>query len=482
MSYEGAKCMLSRTVDLHYTSDFLSFGQFMLRDRAVRLPLLQRLVIRCRYIPGEASIGLLLTVLPLAFNLYHLEVIPLENASPSVIREMSSAIVSLTSLRHLELGATERNLANIYHVLSNIRSPLLSVVVLLPLLGETPRRGVMYSRRRDPIFLLSHMKATLEQIEVGGLATFGSYTCQYLRVKKFTHPTYEQSTTIMKPIISSFPNLHTLQIGIRATHARPSLSPNEDIRELRHASKNTIQQCHDLNKRDQIMHGRWSKLDSFTGTIIDAYATGLSCHVATAHLYSTGGKREAELMMLSTILTDWQPTFLRLALKVHDPAGHIRIFSSSVSWPKSLATLELRVSIVKEEFYFDEYFNCIGRVLATTSISALRLEVRCANTSWNKDETQRGPGAWRANCQDPDWDGPDAICWTADALLQEDLPQRVRACMRSIPTLRQVTLLWARCWSTVPDRVIGIDLDNVPYSWDRPGEPSDMWERWGSYR
>ncbi len=71
----------------------------------------------------------------------------------------------------------------------------------------------------------------------------------------------------------------------------------------------------------------------------------------------------------------------------------------------------------------------------------------------------------------------DTTCYTRKALLQQDLHQRLRDMLSASPTLRQVTLMWARCYTKKPCRVIGIDLDNVPHSVDRPGEWSDRWEK-----
>ena len=68
-------------------------------------------------------------------------------------------------------------------------------------------------------------------------------------------------------------------------------------------------------------------------------------------------------------------------------------------------------------------------------------------------------------------------CYTETALRQEDLRERVRDCMRAIPTLRRMALLWTRCQASHPTHVIAIDLDNPSYTCDRPGRESD-----GTYR
>ncbi len=74
-------------------------------------------------------------------------------------------------------------------------------------------------------------------------------------------------------------------------------------------------------------------------------------------------------------------------------------------------------------------------------------------------------------------DDRNRTCYTQITLLQQDLRQRVQELLSATPTLRQVTLMWVRCYTEVPVRIVGIDLDNVPHSVDRPGEWSDRWEK-----
>lgn len=78
-------------------------------------------------------------------------------------------------------------------------------------------------------------------------------------------------------------------------------------------------------------------------------------------------------------------------------------------------------------------------------------------------------------CRDPLLEYTDAVCYTQNALMQEDLLQRVGDIRSAAPTLRRVTLIWARCYTEIPVRIVGIDLDNIPHSIDRPGGESDAW-------
>ncbi|TFK85983.1 hypothetical protein K466DRAFT_600694 [Polyporus arcularius HHB13444] len=181
--------------------------------------------------------------------------------------------------------------------------------------------------------------------------------------------------------------------------------------------------------------------------------------------------------MLSVILSDAKPVFLRLATRVFNARGYIPVFKSTTSWSMSLETLELRINISKEQFDFQECFRHITHVLSTLSVRSLRLELRCSNIEHLDEHTDDEVDNSGQKCDPYLEDGYRWYCYTENALLREDLLQRVRDCMQSGPTLRRMTLIWARCEAPRPTRVIGVDLDNPPYSWDRPGNDSD-----GEYR
>lgn len=195
--------------------------------------------------------------------------------------------------------------------------------------------------------------------------------------------------------------------------------------------------------------------------------------------------------MLSAILSDTKPSFLRLSVRVFHARGYIPIFRST-AWIAGLETLELRINISKEEFDYEECFVSVAStrsigvedadldkkhaavLLPQLSLASLRLELVCANTEI------LGEGGF----DEVDFSGQRCepyskkrnrrrYCYTENALRREDLLQHVRDCMRSSPTLRRMTLLWASCDATLPNRVIGIDLDHPPYFWDRPGDKSD---------
>ena len=69
------------------------------------------------------------------------------------------------------------------------------------------------------------------------------------------------------------------------------------------------------------------------------------------------------------------------------------------------------------------------------------------------------------------------MCYTHRAILQDNFQKCVRDIVSACPTLRKTTLMWARCYAEVPTWVVGVDVDNIPHSTDRPGNELDQWEK-----
>ncbi len=118
-------------------------------------------------------------------------------------------------------------------------------------------------------------------------------------------------------------------------------------------------------------------------------------------------------------------------------------------------------------------------MLRPISVTSFRLEFRCANIDVQDGETLLDLSEMD-NLRDvrcgTAWYGVK-FCHTQNVISQQNLYERVREIMAAIPTLRKVILLWARCYATLPNWVVGIDLDNVPHSVDRPGDWSDKWDK-----
>ena len=333
-----------------------SFCLFMLSYRTIRPPLLRHMLVDASKLT-EDTIELFSEVLHCAINLTDLIIHALDHPGPSSSFQatLCSLFASLVSVRRLTLSSIQ-SLRTVESLLGDLRAPLSSIFLRLPLQGELNTTSpIMYTRRRDPIFLLSGFRSTLEVVRIQGPTTFGFYTCLYPLVKELRIPNYVFCMPIIKPIMTPFPQLQMLYIGpaddsyIRDPHEAELL--NEVF-----LGKRSIKQCHDINKQDQLMHGTWPMLKLFKATIIAAYALGVTSPVERMQLLSTGGKREHELIMLLAILSDTKPRSLRLALRAFNARGVIPFFPSSKTWSTRLESLELRMNIAQEIFNYEEFF------------------------------------------------------------------------------------------------------------------------------
>ncbi len=378
MRLEGTKYLLSSTVPkLQLIEDICSFCHFMLAEPA-RLPLLKSLVLSCDSIEADDHVRLVCEMLRGLSNLHKLDIAFDTASSPSARSAIAAAIASLTSLRVLKLNEFGR-LTTGYgpdyparagalssdHVfetaLRDARAPLLSLSIGLPSAVDELAAGVRYSRRRDPIFLCSHLRHTLEHLEVLGgfsLIVRPGRTYEYPHLKKLTLPIYSICIPYMRPFVIAAPHLRELQIGgTDNSHTRHR--HNEDILRGKIINRTqTPQEWRTTNEHDREVSNRsWPMLDSFKGAIIGAYSTGLTCPVARVHLLSTGGRRRTELAMLSIVLSDWRPSFLRLATKTYRARGYIPLLpSTSSGWAEALETLELRLNVVEDRFNLEECF------------------------------------------------------------------------------------------------------------------------------
>ena len=111
------------------------------------------------------------------------------------------------------------------------------------------------------------------------------------------------------------------------------------------------------------------------------------------------------------------------------------------------------------------------------TINSFRLEIRCVNTGEQTYRSEPYSTFDRdTKCRPPSGRRNSTSCYTQNAFLHHDFHQSVRNILNTSPTLRQVTIMWGRCYENVPNRVVGVDLDNLPHSIDRPGVKGDGWE------
>ncbi|TFK90182.1 hypothetical protein K466DRAFT_597157 [Polyporus arcularius HHB13444] len=481
---EGSRRLLSRPVRVNLIRQprlVAAFCHFMLGDPTVRSPFLRRLAVDVYDLKEDVS-RRLADVLALSCCLEDLHIDSLFKVTKPVLAIICSAISSLTSLRHFSVkwcnGDDSSYYQIFYDALRAIRSPLTTAQVAVPSI-KLPSSYILYMRVRDPIFLLSKSSSSLRRVEVDGIIKVGGGIRVYPLVEELAISDYLEGMPDLRTYLLCFPNIQHLRCGsagigwFRHRHDADILQES--------CCDATVQQWHDYNKRGSARQDHaWKMLRSFRGSIIDAYVLALPCRGLRLHLMSTGGRRSAEYAMLSTILSDIRPSSLRFSLKVHDGRGYIPILPphSLTGWATNLRTLEIRINIVKQFFDLDECFSHVVDMLRAMSVTSFQLEIRCANMDTQYGEILETPSESEdgVKCRDP-LDYTDGICYAQNTLLQEDLHQRVRDILSITPTLRQVTVMWARCYAEVPVRIVGIDKDNFPHSFDRPGGESDGWRR-----
>ncbi len=358
---ESVRRLFSRSVRVNVVNQphlVAPFCHFMLGDPGLRFPLLHRLTIDVDHLAEDVA-QLFSRVLAQSCRLEYFQIDSLLDLEPHVVAIISSAIAALTSLKHLIVGHCSSNPHRscdriFYGAMQNICSPLISIRVYMPTF-ELPDERILYVRNQDPIFLLSKLTGSLRSVHMGGQITVGGGIRVYPLVEELQVSCYLNGMPDLRTYMICFPN---------ARHLRCGFSNNSWVRH-RHSDDifregccfATVQEWHDYNKRDSDRHARaWPMLRSFQGSIIDAYVLSLPCRVSRLHMLSTGGERSMEYAMLSTILSQTQPSSLRLCLKVYETRGYIPILPPQSLWAGYLTELEVRFNIVKPFFDLDECF------------------------------------------------------------------------------------------------------------------------------
>ncbi len=334
-----------------------TFCLFMLGDPVVRLPLLHRLAVNVDNLKEDGA-RLLADVLAESCCLEDLHIDSLFDVEKPVLVMICTSLSALTSLKHLSItwckGDDSSYFHIFYHALQTMRSTLTSVQVAVPSI-RMPSPYILYIRIRDPIFLLSRLSKSLRRVELEGNTRVGGGIRVYPLVEELGISSYLHGMPDLRTYRMCFPNLRRLRCGnaedIWFRHRHDS-----DIYE-EYCCDATVQQWHDYNKRSSVRQDHaWTTLRAFRGSIIDAYVLSLPFHGLRLHLMSTGGKQSQEHAMLSTVLTDIQPSSLRFSFKVYEARGYLPILPPHSDWAADLSSLEIRINIVKQLFELDECF------------------------------------------------------------------------------------------------------------------------------
>ncbi|PIL30602.1 hypothetical protein GSI_07303 [Ganoderma sinense ZZ0214-1] len=104
----------------------------------------------------------------------------------------------------------------------------------------------------------------------------------------------------MDPFIRAFPNLTHLHVGAM------DYAPAENL------DLETVRMSHEKNvEKQRASGGRWAHLEHFTGTLVDLYTAGLTCHIRRITIVKVQVEEEA-MGMLATMLRYTQPVHLKL--------------------------------------------------------------------------------------------------------------------------------------------------------------------------
>ncbi len=357
---EGIKSLLACGADLG-PADMASFGHFILADPTSRGPLLHSLGIRVAVV-SDAALDIFLRALGYTVNLARLSLSSLEELPRATAKTLCAGLAALTSVTDFELdyaaGDYDRRLRRdpsssreeyFPKLLRRLQSSLISVALTLPPMFDN-ESCVVYKRDRDPMFLLSNQRASLEHVALRGNITVGGRKCIYSRVTRLSLPS-DMGLLLLQPYIASFPNVNIVDFLL------PSMlrfAKRVNLLDMPRYGL-SLKEWHNRNTRNQVMFGTWPRIQSLQGLIMDAYAYGISCHITRLHLLSIGGQHSDELSMLAAIFADALPTVLRLAVKVWFGRDSLPILPPTSAIDDYLTSLEIRINVILQEFDAEAY-------------------------------------------------------------------------------------------------------------------------------
>ena len=216
---EGVRRLLSRNIHVNLAGRPLCvapFCYFMLEDPPARLPLVRSLLVNVCQITEEHA-QLLAEVLTRARHLEYLDLQSFMEVTIPVAVILCSAIAQLTSLKHLAVCSFEIEDPHcdriLYDALQHMQSQLVSVQLEIPP-TKLPSENIIYTRRRDPICLLSGMSCSLRSIQFDGRIRVGGGIHVYPLVEELHIAYHEGGMPDLMTYLLCFPNLRFLRCGV----------------------------------------------------------------------------------------------------------------------------------------------------------------------------------------------------------------------------------------------------------------------------
>lgn len=191
----------------------------------------------------------------------------------------------------------------------------------------------------DIIEVFSGVKATLERMIVGIASWEEHRDVVYPKLSWLV--IWNPYECTVRGLITSFPNLRQLHVGIRPEEGVDNpLSWIDDFDAERHE-----------NIEDQTLRGSWTRLDTLRGDVDILYAMGLICRVNNLHLRVNGPKFEGEAFArFRGVVELSQPEHLHLSVTDLN-IEHIRavMLQAAVSGVKKF---HISVTVPEGENYF----------------------------------------------------------------------------------------------------------------------------------
>lgn len=277
------RMLLKDKVEILYAERFTSLCLFMFADRQ-RFRFLRKLSLQFFVEDEDSELGMLIA--DFFSHSTELEWLHLDDCLLLEVYEpVLSSMSSLTKLRTLQL---ENLTDHTEDLIKNIQLPLTKI-------------NIDFSGSEDffdPISVLSPFKHSLKAVSVDHVNLF-TLGVQYPLVTTL-HVGYCDGAEL-EVLEHSFPNLRKLSFEIAQEEGSWT---SEEVEVERHSSLS-------LGAQDS-----WTSLARLTGNILSLYILGVRCRVEHLDVTPLPMKRPEHCQRLTTMLTDFRPPNLELALDV----------------------------------------------------------------------------------------------------------------------------------------------------------------------
>ncbi|KAI1783163.1 hypothetical protein LXA43DRAFT_1047765 [Ganoderma leucocontextum] len=339
--HEGAKIALKKSVEILDAGQLASFLKFLRADNSSRCRSLRQLELWGFYTESEVVQELLETI-PLLVNIQYLRLVNAEElleCDPAV----PTMLAALTSLRHINVSGAKRVTCAL---LSSLQSPLSSATIDFisdDAVDIWDHLDIDQWPRYHPATLLANFASTLEELECVAWSTTSDTVIPekvYPNMRKLSIEVHDLPLR-MDPFIRAFPHLTNLQV-----HAGNYRGP------ICYFDLEVMRASHEANVGQQLTScGTWTRLEHFTGDLVDLYAIGLTCHISRI-VIEDDVEDELRLDMLATVLRYARPLHLKfkgISNSILDNSERSFISTLRSECASTLLNLDLRIYFEEED-------------------------------------------------------------------------------------------------------------------------------------